>query len=395
MKGWADVETISTRAAAASARPSRAHVVERAVLSFPPQGLGDAPAAGVSALWQALKRSVPDMIVALRAAGAPPAASTPDLEATADILCAAVRQVVRGREPLLPDFPTTVPADRCLDALRRAFVARARALRDEADRDALLDILEAVDQVQTRLEAQTAQRLACGLSGRTGAELLAEVAHDMRSPLGSILFLVETLRKGQSGPLNAVQERQLAIAYNAAFGLSAMASDLTELARGCHRLLDHHPAPFSVAEVMRNVGAILQPMAEEKGLALELSPPAACYRSGHAAALQRVLLNLATNALKFTNDGSVEVSARQRGRSQMEFAVTDSGRGIPPEVVATLFDTFRTLPNGRHVFSCAGLGLSICRNLVAAMGGELRVEPGARGGTRFHFTVDLPAVRTI
>jgi signal transduction histidine kinase len=222
-------------------------------------------------------------------------------------------------------------------------------------------------------------------------ELLVEVAHDLRSPLASILFLAETLRRGQSGPVTAVQERQLGLIYAAAFGLSGVASDVIELARGGDRLADLHPEPFSVADLMRSVRDIVQPMAEEKGLTVRLSPPDADFRVGLPGALNRVLLNLTTNALKFTSDGYVEITTKPVTRTKLEFSVRDTGRGIPPEVMSSLFDTFRRRRNpGEYTFSSAGLGLSICRKLVMAMGGELRVETAPNLGTRFHFELELP-----
>jgi signal transduction histidine kinase len=119
--------------------------------------------------------------------------------------------------------------------------------------------------------------------------------------------------------------------------------------------------------------------------------PEADVRVGYQAALNRVLLNLTTNALKFTNAGSVEVVCRQIDRTRIEFSVKDTGRGIPSHVVSNLFEAFRQrqMPGG-FAFSSAGLGLSICKKLISAMGGELGVETELERGTRFHFELDLP-----
>jgi two-component system, sensor histidine kinase and response regulator len=109
-------------------------------------------------------------------------------------------------------------------------------------------------------------------------------------------------------------------------------------------------------------------------------------------ALSRVLLNLTTNALKFTAEGFVEVAAHQTadGRA-LEFSVRDTGRGIPPQSMATLFEPFRRRQKpGEYAFSGSGLGLSICRKLVEAMGSSLDVDTSQGVGTRFHFVLDLP-----
>ena len=166
-----------------------------------------------------------------------------------------------------------------------------------------------------RLEADWSQHFADRLSGPDGLELVVEVAHDLRSPLTSILFLAETLQRARSGPVNPVQERQLGLIYSAAFGLSSVASDVIELARGGDRLVDLDPIPFSVTDILESVRDIVQPIAEEKSLTVRLTPPEADFRIGHPVALSRVLLNLTTNALKFTAEGFVEVTRRRDRRA--------------------------------------------------------------------------------
>jgi signal transduction histidine kinase len=114
---------------------------------------------------------------------------------------------------------------------------------------------------------------------------------------------------------------------------------------------------------------------------------------GRAVALQRVLLNLATNALKFTPRGGVTVRAAAVGGARVRFEVSDTGPGIPAGVQAQLFETFRDREGARTpVFSSAGLGLAICQRLVHAQGAELRVDSAPEQGTRFSFELELPPV---
>lgn len=284
------------------------------------------------------------------------------------------------------------PAPLALSRLRAALLAELRAPALRADGDGVLRLLGAVERVCDIIERDDAHRFSARLAGPGGLELLVEVGHDLRSPLASILFLAEALRKGQSGPVNSVQERQLGLIYSAAFGLSTVASDVIAFARGGDRLIDPKPEPFSVLAIMRSVHDIVQPLAEEKGLTVLLVPPEADFRVGHAGALNRVLLNLTTNALKFTSTGYVEIAANALTRTRMELSVRDTGRGIPQDVMSSLFDPFRRRNPGDYAFSSAGLGLSICRKLVAAMGGTLGVETSERTGTRFFFEIDLPVV---
>jgi two-component system, sensor histidine kinase len=232
------------------------------------------------------------------------------------------------------------------------------------------------------------------LAGPHGLELVVELAHDLRSPLTSILFLAEALQQGREGPVTPEQSRQLGLIYSAAFSLCATASDLLELARGSNRLVDRAPAPFSVAETFASVRSMVLPIAEEKGLAVRLVHPIPERRVGHARAVSRTLLNLATNAVKFTDKGFVELTARPIGTKRLEFSVRDTGAGFDPASLGALDQPVRPASSdGRHHFSTSGLGLAICSKLVRAMGSELLVESRPGWGTRFFFEIDCPAER--
>ncbi|HEX3157823.1 MAG TPA: HAMP domain-containing sensor histidine kinase [Gemmatimonadaceae bacterium] len=338
-------------------------------------------------LLRGARRAVANWPVASMAGGAL------EIEEPLARVVAGVGDALAGRPCTLADSQALTPLRPLLDALRREFLADAAA--DPAlARDALLPMLTAMEEVQGLLAQDSAQRLAARLAETDALNLVVEVAHDMRSPLGSILFLAERLRRAQSGSINAVQERQLGLIYSAAFGLSSMAGDVMELARGGDRLLGREPVPFSVTEILHSVRDIVQPMAEEKGLTLRITSLEPDRRVGYPAALNRVLLNLTTNALKFTSEGTVDVMLQPTGLSRVTITVSDTGRGIPPQVMATLYDSFRRRhAPGDYTFSSAGLGLSICRKLIRLMGSELEVETALEQGTTFRFALELPAAR--
>jgi signal transduction histidine kinase len=347
-------------------------------------------AGGIApALWEALRESVlwaeAEWERAIEHASA-----TDEVTTHLAQLSQAVREQASGQSPDLGDLPRNALSRRLLGLMRGAFIERAQAL-PSPDPGQLLRLLAAIEQVSERLEADWSQHFADRLSGPDGLELVVEVAHDLRSPLTSILFLAETLQRARSGPVNPVQERQLGLIYSAAFGLSSVASDVIELARGGDRLVDLDPIPFSVTDILESVRDIVQPIAEEKSLAVRLATPPTDFRVGHPVALSRVLLNLTTNALKFTAEGFVEVTARETGPRTVEFSVRDTGRGIPPQSMATLYEPFRRRQKpGEYAFSGSGLGLSISRKLVEAMGSTLEVETAQGQGTRFYFVLDLP-----
>jgi signal transduction histidine kinase len=244
-----------------------------------------------------------------------------------------------------------------------------------------------LEELLRRSERAPTNRFVARLAGEESVNAVVEIAHDIRSPLTSILFLVDTIRRGHSGKVTTVQERQLGLIYGAALGLSTMSSDLIDAVRG-ERLVDGQPVPFSVADVLLGVGAIVQPIGEEKGLAFSIEYPAGDARVGYPSALGRVLLNLTSNALRYTDSGSVIIGCTEHSDRVIEFWVKDTGRGIPDSVLAMLFDGFRPTSVGIR-FSSAGLGLAICRTLLEAMGSILDVET-SEDGTRFSFVLDLP-----
>ena len=227
------------------------------------------------------------------------------------------------------------------------------------------------------------------LTGADCADAVVAIAHDIRSPLCSILLLVDALRRAEKASTNSIRERQLGLIYGAAFGLSTTVSNLIGGARSEH-LVHGQPMPFSVSETMHSVSTIVQPMCEEKGIPLGVEFPDNDVRIGHSSAIQQALLNLASNALRYTDAGSVAMGCSEVSGERVEFWVEDTGPGIPDDVLERLCYGFP--PEGVKLrFSSAGLGLAIVRTLVEAMGSTLQVDSGT-DGTRFSFVLTLPVV---
>lgn len=282
---------------------------------------------------------------------------------------------------------------RLLELLRAELVRRCAGAGEPPSAERLVDMFSRFEMVRAALEPDWKQYFSSGVSGVHGQDLIVEVAHDFRSPLTSIMFLAETLRRGQTGEVNEHQRHQLGIIYSAALGLASVASDVIEMVRGGESLADQEPSPFSVGEMMEGVRDMVRPMAEEKGLGLQIAPPPDDLRMGHPVPISRTLLNLTTNAIKFTDEGFVEVVARAHGSDRIEFSVRDTGHGVNVEAVRTLYRPFRRARTEKGFnFSGTGLGLAICRKMVEAMGSELKLETRAGWGTRFWFDLALPTV---
>ena len=361
--------------------------MEREVSSATPTAEPPLPGGKVASLvWRAMRG----------AADAPPAPGgarpARDDEVADDVpsLWDAVWQAANGEEPKLAPLPPT-HARQTLDGMRRSFVNSLRSVPQPLDIQEVVRVLDGIERVQLAVERDAIQTFREQTAGPSGMDLLVEVAHDLRSPLTSILFLAETLRAGRGAPLAPAQERQLKLIYSAAFELSSLANDLTELAQGGEHLLEREPVPFAIGNVLASVRDIVQPIAEEKGLDVRMLTSDMDRRIGHPAALGRVLLNLVTNALRCTGEGFVEASAHHLDDTRIEFAVRDTGPGVPDEVIASLFQPFDAQKLARsRAFSSSGLGLAICRRLVTAMGGELKVRSAPDRGSCFYFALDLP-----
>jgi signal transduction histidine kinase len=316
---------------------------------------------------------------------------------TVELLSALVTRMVETRittGTVIDESLRSELGRRLLDELRRE-VVRGWAVAGAPDAE-LPRLMVAIEDMRDAIQPTAQQSFDAQLRGADGMELLVNVVHDLRSPLTSILFLAETLQHGRSGVVNDVQRRQLGIVYAAALKLSSVASDIIDLTRS-ELLMEPEPVPFSVEGVLEAVNDIVRPIAEEKQLAVRLGRAGADERLGHPVALSRVLLNLTTNALKFTDQGYVEIATREVSPTRVEFSVRDSGKGIDPAMLPTLFDPVRRVTRREHsakLFSQTGLGLTICRRLVEAMGSTVQVESRAGWGTRFLFELELPICPT-
>lgn len=276
-----------------------------------------------------------------------------------------------------------------VSSLKVNFLSELEATTDLNANEVVRTLIK-LDEAEEAWKRTDRGKFISRLTGADCADAVVAIAHDIRSPLCSILLLVDALRRGEKASPNAIRERQLGLIYGAAFGLSTTVSNLIGAARG-DGLVQGEPLPFSVSEMMHSVSAIVQPMCEEKGIPLGIEFPENDIRLGHASAVQQSLLNLASNALRYTDAGSVAMGCSELSPDRVEFWVEDTGPGVPDEVLERLCYGFP--PEGVKLrFSSAGLGLAIVRTLVEAMGGTLQVDTGAEG-TRFSFILSLRIVQ--
>ncbi len=251
------------------------------------------------------------------------------------------------------------------------------------------DLAEANDALEASNERFAEVNRKLDEATRAKSDFLSGMSHELRTPLNSILGFSSILLQGLAGPVNAEQAKQLTMLNNAGKHLLALINEVLDLAKIESGRLRLEIAEFDVADVVDRVRDTVQGLADEKGLDLRvvLPTPPVQMRSDPLR-VEQVLLNIAVNAVKFTDVGSVEIRTASEGDTVV-FAVTDTGRGIAPKDLTSVFDEFYQAASSDVGKSAGtGLGLPISKRLAEALGGSIDVKTEAgRGST---FTVRLP-----
>nr|WP_254615896.1 ATP-binding protein [Cupriavidus basilensis] len=256
---------------------------------------------------------------------------------------------------------------------------------------ALLDISAQKKTEQKLREA----RQAADQANKAKSTFLATMSHEIRTPLNAMIGCLELM--GRS-PLSAGQRRRLEIVESSSDSLLRIINDVLDVSKVEAGQLTFESIPLRCDQLLQNVRDTFAPLAEAKGLALacEISPGAAGYFLGDPTRIRQVIGNLVSNAIKFTETGHVVVRAaflQDHDRSVMQFDIADTGIGMDPAVVPTLFALYTQADSSIHRrYGGTGLGLPLCQRIVEAAQGHISVKstPG-RGST---FTVSWPLQRT-
>ncbi len=260
------------------------------------------------------------------------------------------------------------------------------------------NMLEKIWHHEKHLEELVAERTLELEEAKTRAEesdhlksaFLASMSHELRTPLNSIIGFTGILIQGMAGPLTDEQKKQLGMVKGSASHLLELINDVLDISKIEAGRIDVHGEAFKVDLLLVMAVSSLRPFAEKKGLILShtIEPNLPSLHSDKRR-LEQVLLNLINNAIKFTNQGSVQVNCYRRD-SSLVIDVIDTGIGINEKDLNTIFETFRQIDTGLdRVKEGSGLGLAISKKLSELLGGTLNVKSEIGAGSTFSVVLPL------
>lgn len=245
------------------------------------------------------------------------------------------------------------------------------------------------------IERLCRERDAAEAASRARAAFLATMSHEIREPMNSVLGMARLLR---DTPLDAEQRGYVEAVIDAAETLLTLVNDVLDLTRIDAGRLELDETSFALAPFLDRLRAMLEPAASRRGLRLtiDLEPGAPAILRTDPGRLRQVLINLAGNAIKFTEEGRVTIrvgpAEAGRGRTGLRIAVEDTGPGIPEEALRRLFEAYAQADRQVvRLYGGSGLGLMIANRLTEALGGRIAVRSEAGVGTTFEVRLSLPA----
>ena len=230
---------------------------------------------------------------------------------------------------------------------------------------------------------------------RLKSTFVAIVSHELRTPLNAVLGYAEMFKEAVYGPMNDKQVNMAERIMKNTQRLLGLINDLLDQAQMEAGKLTIHMAPVKPVELLDSLHGLMDKTASDKGIRLtsEIEDGLPPLLSGDAARLQQILVNLVNNSIKFTDQGSVHVKLFYPSQLKWGIEVSDTGQGIPETEVPYIFETFRQVEGtATRVHGGFGLGLSIVKQLVNLMNGDIKVNSKIGEGTAFVITLPLVVV---
>ena len=292
--------------------------------------------------------------------------------------------VLEGNERMVAlDAAITSEDEAIFDGSVRTFQMNRFPVRGEDDRTYAVGTI-AVDVTELKRA-----RLIAESATRAKSAFLANMSHEIRTPMNAIIGMSQLALKTA---LDARQRNYVGKVERAAQSLLGLINDILDFSKIEAGMLEMERVAFTLEDVLRSLGNLVGLKAEEKGVELlfSVSAEAPMALIGDPLRLAQVLVNLANNAVKFTERGEVvvgiDVAERGEESVRLRFSVTDTGIGMSPEQQERLFKPFvQAESTTSRRYGGSGLGLAISQHLVGLMGGRIAVESRAGQGSRFHF----------
>lgn len=273
-------------------------------------------------------------------------------------------------------FPATGSAKRIIYDGKPAYI------------NTLFDISERKLAEQLQLAKQAAEE-----ASRAQSQFLAHMSHELRTPLNAILGYTQILRRDRD--FNDKQHENLAVIQTAGEHLLGLINDILDFIRIESRKLEVNSGIFNLRHFLQGVEQIFRFRAGQKQLNFELSIAAELpvLVQGDVQKLRQIIFNLLGNAIKFTATGQVQFSVTPEDTPGLvRFSVSDTGSGVRAQDLERIFQPFQQAVDMAEMPEGTGLGLTISRNMVELLGGQLQVESEFGHGSRFWFVIELTAV---
>ena len=223
-------------------------------------------------------------------------------------------------------------------------------------------------------------------------EFLANISHELRTPLSGIIGISESLIRGATGKLKSETVHDLSLIASSGRRLSGLVNDILDFSKLKHHDILLNLGPVNMYDAAQLIISISRPLVEKKSLSIKNTiDPKSVIVNGDEGRIQQILLNIISNAIKFTEKGSITISAGDYDRNpgQFEVTVSDTGIGIELENQSRIFESFEQADGSitrSHVGT--GLGLAITKKIVELHGGTIWVESVPGKGSNFTFTLD-------
>jgi len=249
--------------------------------------------------------------------------------------------------------------------------------------------IDITDDVHTAQELDR-RRKEAEQANAAKSQFLANMSHEIRTPLNGVLGMAQLLK--MSG-LNREQAGFVDTLQSSGRALLALIEDVLDISKIESGMVELASEPFDLREMVADALRVVEPMAREKGLDVccDVAPDIPARVDGDEARIRQVLINIAGNAVKFTDTGRVMVSVERADADRIGFAIEDTGPGIPENRLGDIFSRFAQVDDSvtrRH--GGTGLGLAICREIVQLAGGDISVDSTLGEGARFLVELPLP-----